>query len=858
MKAFCRFSSLLGILLLTHSPALLRAQGAATRQVRVNFSTPGALFYVDGVAYETSQVFRWQVGDVHTIRIPRASSLSGTGSSGGPAGNSAVRSRVLYFGVYTVSVEGGQGTPPGAFQDLSSPTSLDYVYRVQVWSFLQGIDFTSDLFHQIRVNTPASGCTPTATGEIPAGACNDVPGFTTIRCADSTTFNATVGDFWCPPGNAEFTAVPAVGYAFRDWSSNPGLPNASSTGSMGSLRFTLNSPLHIQVNFGPGKFYRINTDPRGLDVIIDRSLVRTGSLPESNRSICNEYQSVSNSAGQSIPVGQGGPASATDFCTVWLIGGTRLLSAPELQQDQAGRNLVFDAWSFGGTQNAIFSVAGANLSTDVVTARFLPAAGITFVTQPQINLPLIVNNRTWPAYNFWFGINRDVTFAAPLETIDANGRRWRFRGWSNGGPAAQTLRVTQEMVDKGLYLIAQYEPLNRLTIETNPPGLPITVDGQDCPAPCVVERLAAESVLVAPAPSVTQADVLRLEFDNWSDGGSGARSVPFNVESRRLVANYRQLYRLSALGNPPEGASFSFNPASADSFYALGTQVSITARANNGFRFLRWGGDTAGMFPSTTITIGGPRSVVAELSRVPFLDSAGIKNAAGTGPQDEGPTGKVAPGSLITIYGANLTPKEEIGPRSPQLQSLAEVSVRVGDRFLPLSFASANQINAQLPFDMPLGPSRLTIVRNGQADVSADFELIRNAPGLFGQQGTESDSEPPLALVFRSDGSIVTEAAPARPNEVLSLTGTGLGPFRSILPAGFALPQGFDVTLSDPVEILVGDQSIQPLRVFAMPGFVGFTSIQFRVGPQFPVGQSTNLRVRVNGKDSNSVRLLVR
>ncbi|MFN9299378.1 MAG: InlB B-repeat-containing protein [Acidobacteriota bacterium] len=397
-----------------------------------------------------------------------------------------------------------------------------------------------------------------------------------------------------------------------------------------------------------------------------------------------------------------------------------------------------------------------------------------------------------------------------------------------------------------------------MTIETNPPGLPITVDGQDCPAPCMVERLATESVVVAPAPSVTQADVLRLEFDNWSDGGSGARSVPLNVDSRRLVANYRQLYRLSALGNPPEGASFVFNPTSADGFYALGAQVNITARANNGFRFLRWGGDTAGMFPSTTITISGPRGVVAELSRVPFLDSAGIKNAAGTGPQDEGPTGKVAPGSLITIYGANLTPKEEIGPRSPQLQSLAEVAVRVGERFLPLSFASANQINAQLPFDLPLGPSRLTIVRNGQAEVGADFELIRNAPGLFGQQGTESDSQPPLALAFRADGSIVTEAAPALPNEVLSLTGTGLGPFRSILPAGFALPQGFEVALTDPVEILAGDQSIQPLRVFAMPGFVGLTSIQFRVGPQFPVGQSTSLRVRVNGKDSNSVRLLVR
>jgi hypothetical protein len=60
------------------------------------------------------------------------------------------------------------------------------------------------------------------------------------------------------------------------------------------------------------------------------------------------------------------------------------------------------------------------------------------------------------------------------------------------------------------------------------------------------------------------------------------------------------------------------------------------------------------------------------------------------------------------------------------------------------------------------------------------------------------------------------------------------------------------------VEIVVGEQVLQPLRVFATPGFIGMTSIQFRVGPQFPVGESTTMRIRVNGKNSNTVRLLVR
>ncbi|MBM3762721.1 MAG: hypothetical protein FJW36_21055 [Acidobacteria bacterium] len=470
----------------------------------------------------------------------------------------------------------------------------------------------------------------------------------------------------------------------------------------------------------------------------------------------------------------------------------------------------------------------------------------------------MINNRTWPTYNFHFGINKDVTVVAPPESVDANGRRWRLRGWSNGAPASHTLRITQEMVDKGLYLTAIYEPLNKLSIETNPPGLPVTIDGRPCSTPCAVERLAGESVSIVPTPSVTQADVLRLEFTGWNDGAPAERTVGFEPELRRLMANYKQMYRLSTTGNPPEGASFTLAPPSVDNFYDLDTRVTVTARAANGFRFRRWSGDTAGLFNSAVITMGGPRGVVAELDRIPFLDPAGIKNSAGTGPQDAGDRGKVAPGSLVTIYGVNLTPKEETGPRSPQVQTLAEVAVRAGERLLPLSYASGAQINAQLPFDLPLGPNKITVVRTGQPDVSADFEVVRNAPGLFSLAGTESEGVPPFALAFRANGSTITEDAPPAANETISLLGTGLGGFRVNLPAGFALPGGNELPLVDPVEVIVKDQTVTPLKVIATPGFVGMTSIEIRLGAQFTPGQSNNIRVRVNGKDSNTVRLLVR
>ncbi len=725
-----------------------------------------------------------------------------------------------------------------------------------MWSFLKSLTWPVAKFHRMRFVTPAAGCAPSIYGSIP-GACGDVPGYTHVKSGGGCEYLATTGDYWCPEGPVELESVPGVGYAFKDWNTNPGLINVGASGVPSSIVFNLVSPFSIQVNFGPGKFYKMNTEPAGLDVIVDRSIIRTKVPDAAIQTVCDKYQQIRDSNGVLQNIGQGGESPKADLCFVWLFGSTRLLAAPDLQLDATGKQFVFDSWSFGGSQNALFEVSGPNLATDTITAKFLRAAGVTFITQPALRLPLIVSNRTWPHDNFWFGVGKEIPFSAPYESLDANGRRWRFKGWSNGGPAAQSLKVTQAMVDKGLYLVATYEPLNKVSVETNPPGLPITIDGKDCQTPCVIEKLTTETATISPVPSVTQAEVLRLEFAGWADGGPASRQIGFTQEVRRLVANYKQLYRFNALSNPPGNASFAFVPSSPDGFYNLDTRVSVTVKAANGFRFRRWSGDTAGLFPTATLTVSGPRTVIAELESVPFLDPAGIINSAGTGPQDQGTIGRVTPGSLITIYGTNLTPKEEIGPRSPMVQSLAEIVARVGDGFLPLSFASGSQINAQLPYDLAPGKQKLILTRTGQSDVSAEFEITRNAPGLFPQSGTDSGDQPPLVFALRLDGSVVTEAAPAKPNETINLIGTGIGPFRNNPPLGFAVPSGAEFTLADSVEVIAGDQVVQPIKVIATPGYVGMTSIQIRVGAQFPAGQSTNIRLRVNGKESNTVRLSV-
>ena len=833
-----------------------------TIQVLVGLTTPGMTFYVDNVPYTTSQSFRWRVGDLHQLSYFTVQSVSnpadpsGFTPGTGPAADVGTGVRYAVINPFTPQID-PQEFPQSTI--LATTTTTDskllITVRIQVFPGLKSLTIPNVKQYLLRAKFQNEGCSPSATGLF---TCGDQPGFIRVQHTVDSNCNQAAfagGDLWCAGGAATFTAIPFAGYAFYGYSSSPALIDTN-----GSVSFNIASPYFMQVNWGPGKLYAFTTQPPGLDIVVDRSIYRTkGANPINDTTLGPQVLSdPSGACSQSLLSGifpNLNPAPPA-VCFVWAVGSTKLLAAPDTQQDNQGRYYVFDNWSSGGGQNTAFTVSGANLSTDVITGNFIRAGNVSFNTQPP-NLPLEVNRRTWPAYNFWFGLGREFSFAAPNEAVDSNGRRYRFKGWSNGGPAAQTLKVTDDMLVNTLYLTAIYEPLNRLTIETNPPGLPVTVDGKTCSTPCLVERLAAESASLSPTLSVTQANVLKLEFDGWSDGGAPDRLVSFATDSR-LIAKYRQSYLFTAISNPTDGATFTFNPTSPDGFYSVGTPVSVTVKANKGYRFRRWSGDTAGLFPTASITVNGPRSVVAELETVPFLDPAGVRNSAGTGPQDQGDFGQVTPGSLITIYGVNLTNGEQVGPRSPLAQSLADAVVRVADRLLPLSYASPAQINAQLPYDLPLGRNKLTITRTGQPDVSAEFDVVRNAPGLFGQAQAAGTTDPPLVFAFRADGSVVTSDAPARPNETISLLGTGVGPFRLTPPTGFAAPSGINYALADTVEVLVGDQVLQPLQVFATPGFVGMTSIQIRVGSQFPAGQATSLRIRVNGKESNTVRLLVR
>jgi uncharacterized protein (TIGR03437 family) len=246
------------------------------------------------------------------------------------------------------------------------------------------------------------------------------------------------------------------------------------------------------------------------------------------------------------------------------------------------------------------------------------------------------------------------------------------------------------------------------------------------------------------------------------------------------------------------------------------------------------------------LTLSAPRQAVALLDEVPYIAPAGVRSAAG-----ETPSGAVAPGSIISIYGASLALYAEVGPTSPMSQTLGGATVRVGDRLLALAYAAPEQINAWLPYDLPEGNHRLAVRREGYPDATAEFRVARNAPGLFSRV-IESKL---FALAAHEDGSPVLAESPARRGELVSIYATGLGPYEKTPVYGFLLPPAPAYRLIDLVEVFAGDRLIKHEFAGGAPGYAGCDVIRLRITDELPRRATVELKVRVAGVDSNTVLL---
>lgn len=607
--------------------------------------------------------------------------------------------------------------------------------------------------------------------------------------------------------NIKAEAYPNPGFVFTGWSVSPSVSNKSQAFI---LTFPLNAPAQIQPLFPPARpiSMTVQSDPPGLKLLADRTNITTPVNLE------------------------------------WGWDSPHTLGALSPQMDNHGQMWVFDSWSDGGAATHTYNMTGGYTVT-TVTARFVRATRASFVTVP-FGLKLKIDGReNWTDYNFTWGIGTVHTVAAADQQYDAQKRKYQFQSWSNGGPAAQTVTVSDS---EGMRLTASYETLGVIQLASSPAGLRIQVDGSSCATPCSIERAPGTAVRIVAPTTIGVDEGARLDFGGWSDKQPAERTLTVQADPKTITADYRLRYQLRATSEPAEGAGWRIQPDSPDGFFDAQSDVSVAVDAKAGFRFRNWDGDLSGSSKTALLNMSSPKSLRAVLDRVPYIPPLGIRNAAGVTPDN-----LVAAGSIVSIFGVNLAADQAVSPNGALSQALGDVTVRSGSRLLPLFFVSPGQINVQLPSDLSEGAQTVTVRWEGKPEVNGSFMVARNAPGLF---NALTDGRA-FGIVTHEDGSAVSVDSPARRGEIVTMLGTGFGPYGQRPLDGFPIPQSPTYQLIDPVSVVFGDTAVTPVSTGAATGRVGITALRVQINEDFPHSTTVELKARVNGRDSNTILLPV-
>jgi len=205
----------------------------------------------------------------------------------------------------------------------------------------------------------------------------------------------------------------------------------------------------------------------------------------------------------------------------------------------------------------------------------------------------------------------------------------------------------------------------------------------------------------------------------------------------------------------------------------------------------------------------------------------------------------VAPGGLITVYGANFSLVNAATREVPLPTALGESCLTVNGVALPMLLVSPTQVNAQLPFNVD---GNGAMVLRTPAGVSDNFNLTIQpaAPSVF-RNGT-AGPDTGLAMVVRAgNGQIVTGSNPIHPKDTLIIYCTGLGRTDPEVEAGQPAP-------SDPAPqaliqpaVTLGGTALEVTSAGLVAGEVGIYEIRAVAPWRIPEGMEVPLTISQGG-----------
>lgn len=351
------------------------------------------------------------------------------------------------------------------------------------------------------------------------------------------------------------------------------------------------------------------------------------------------------------------------------------------------------------------------------------------------------------------------------------------------------------------------------TINTDPPGLALLIDGQAANAPVTLNWLSGSSHRLDAPVSASSGSGVR-----YLGGTSQTISVPCGPARASAVLSLKVQFQLTVTADP--GGTVS----PGNGWQDPGASVTLSATPDIGYTFTGWTGDCNGT-GLCQLTMAGPRTVRAQFTGAaggprPAISTGGVIGASGFGALKG-----IAPGSWFEVYGTNLSPAtaswsstDFSGNSAPQ--SLRGVTVTVAGKPAYVSYVSPGQINAQAPDGIGSGVVPVVVSNvNGVSDAATVIASDR-LPGIDTPFGNG------YVAAFQGGAIVGSPGFPAvKPGDVITLYGTGFGVVTPPVAAGQIATAAN--SLATPVEIRIGDSVATSSYQGLSPGWVGL--YQFNV-----------------------------
>ncbi len=241
-------------------------------------------------------------------------------------------------------------------------------------------------------------------------------------------------------------------------------------------------------------------------------------------------------------------------------------------------------------------------------------------------------------------------------------------------------------------------------------------------------------------------------------------------------------------------------------------------------------------------------------SATPLVTPGSVSNAATLRPGLP-----VAPGSLISLFGTKLAEGEKASPRSPLDLVLAGTTVAIGGRPMPLQFVADGQVNAVVPYDVPVNTTLQLVLANGATITVPEAVVVAGAqPGVFTKDGSGRGQGLVYLLRDGAPGALAEKGTPAGVGDAITIVCAGLGAVSPDIEDGTAPARGAVHSVVKPVSVTIGgvdaDISFAGLSTLG----AGLYEVRVTMPAGVAPGELTPLVVTVDGQASPEVTIAVK